>query len=137
MKPKKLIRKFIVDKLKAGEWETITDQDELNRLYALKVREELAEIQASDHKDISEFSDLISVAFSFAQENGFEYDDLMSEIMSKAADKGRFSRIALTNLNPSNPSNALYFESNGCEADKEREAVFNNFQTEQSNGNEE
>lgn len=110
MKPKKLIRKFIVDKLKQGEWEVITDQDELNKLYALKIREELVEIQASEHKDISEFADLISVAFSFAQENGFDYDDLMSEIMAKAADKGRFSRIALTNLNPSNPSNALYFE---------------------------
>lgn len=66
MKPKKLIRKFITEKLKEGEWETITDQDELNRLYAIKVREELAEIQATDHKDIMEFVDLIQVAFSFA-----------------------------------------------------------------------
>ena len=31
MKPKKLIRKFITEKLKEGEWETITDQEELNR----------------------------------------------------------------------------------------------------------
>ena len=31
MKPKKLIRKFIKEKLKEGEWETITDQEELNR----------------------------------------------------------------------------------------------------------
>ena len=59
MKPKKLIRKFITEKLKDGEWETITDQDELNRLYAIKIREELAEVQASDHKDIMEFVDLI------------------------------------------------------------------------------
>jgi hypothetical protein len=48
-RPKKLIRSLITGKLKAGEWENITDQDELNRLYAIKIREELAEIQESGH----------------------------------------------------------------------------------------
>ena len=55
---KKLIRKNIIEKLKVGEWEEIENQEELNRLYALKVKEELAEIQESDHKDIMEFVDL-------------------------------------------------------------------------------
>lgn len=111
MKPKKLIREFITNKLKEDEWETITDQDELNRLYAIKVREELAEIQASSHKDIMEFVDLIEVAFSFALENGFSYDQLTEAFTAKSTDKGSFGRLALNNLNPNNPSNRLYFEN--------------------------
>ena len=42
LKPKKLIRSGITEKLKKGEWEIVADQDELNKLYASKVREELA-----------------------------------------------------------------------------------------------
>lgn len=110
-KAKKLIRKFVIEKLKDGEWETIKDQKELNELYALKVQEELLEIQASSHQDITEFSDLISVAFSFAQENGFKYEDLMSEILLKSSEKGKYARLALNNLNPENPSNKLYFST--------------------------
>lgn len=111
MKPKKLIRKFITEKLKEGEWETITDQDELNRLYAIKVREELAEIQASEHKDIMEFVDLIQVAFSFAKQNGFTHEQLSVALIEKSVEKGCFGRLALNNLNPDNPSNKLYFEN--------------------------
>ena len=110
MKPKKLIRSGIVEKLKEGEWETITDQDELNRLYAIKIREELAEIQSSDHKDIFEFVDLIQVVFSFAKQNGFTHEQLSSAMTAKSLDKGSFGRLALNNLNPDNPSNKLYFE---------------------------
>ena len=110
MKPKKLIRSGIVEKLKEGEWETITDQDELNRLYAIKIREELAEIQSSDHKDILEFVDLIQVVYAFAKENGFTVDQLLTPMIDKKLDKGSFGRLALNNLNPDNPSNKLYFE---------------------------
>ena len=95
MKPKKLIRKFITEKLKEGEWETITDQEELNRLYAIKVREELAEIQASDHKDMMEFVDLIQVAFSFARQNGFTHEQLLVALIEKSVEKGSFGRLAL------------------------------------------
>ena len=111
--PKKLIRKFITEKLKEGEWETITDQDELNKLYAIKVREELAEIQQSKHKDIMEFVDLIQVAFSFAKQNGFTHEELGVALIEKCCEKGCFGRLALNNLNPSNPSNALYFQNEG------------------------
>lgn len=110
MKPKKLIRKFITEKLKEGEWETITDQDELNRLYAIKIREELAEVQASNHQDIMEFVDLIQVAFSFARQNGFTHEQLSVALIEKSVEKGSFGRLALNNLNPDNPSNKLYFE---------------------------
>lgn len=111
MKPKKLIRKLITEKLKESEWETITDQKELNQLYAIKVREELAEIQESDHKDIMEFVDLIQVAFSFAKQNGFTHEQISIALVKKSVNKGTFGRLALNNLNPNNPSNKLYFET--------------------------
>jgi len=110
MKPKKLIRKFITEKLKQGEWETITDQDELNLLYAIKIREELAEVQSSEHKDIFEFVDLIQVVFSFATQNGFTHEQISMAMTAKTLDKGSFGRLALNNLHPDNPSNKLYFE---------------------------
>lgn len=109
--PKKLIRKNITQKLKEGEWETIEDQDELNHLYALKIREELAEIKSSNHKDIMEFVDLIQVAFGYAKQNGFTQEQLGMAMVEKSVDKGVFGRLALNNLNPENPSNAIYFES--------------------------
>jgi|GEM_PF-2175510 len=110
LKPKKLIRKFITEKLKDGEWETINDQEELNRLYAIKVREELNEIQSSGHQDIMEFVDLIQVAFSFAKQNGFTHEEIAAAMIEKSAEKGPFGRLALNNLNPNNPSNELYFD---------------------------
>lgn len=110
MKPKKLIRKFITDKLKEGEWEEVNDIDELNKLYALKVREELAEIQESNHKDIMEFVDLIQVAFSFARMNGFTQEEISLALVIKSVEKGTFGKLALNNLNPANPSNKLYFK---------------------------
>ncbi|MFM7852171.1 MAG: hypothetical protein ACKO96_09695, partial [Flammeovirgaceae bacterium] len=100
MKPKKLIRSKVTSKLKEGEWETITDQDELNRLYAIKVRDELIEIQDSNHEDIMEFVDLIQVAFAFAKQNGFSHEELAMAIAEKSIDKGTFGRLALNNLNP-------------------------------------
>jgi len=116
MKPKKLIRKFITDKLKEGEWEEVNDIDELNKLYALKVREELAEIQESNHKDIMEFVDLIQVAFSFARMNGFTQEEISLALVIKSVEKGTFGKLALNNLNPANPSNKLYFKIVGYTA---------------------
>lgn len=107
--PKKLIRENTINHLKYGEWETIKDPEELNQLYALKIREELAEIQASDHKDVKEFADLIQVAFSFAKQNGISHEELSIALIEKAVEKGTFKDTALINMNPDNPSNALYF----------------------------
>ena len=111
MKPKKLIRNFITEKLKEGEYETITNQKELNQLYALKIKEELIEVQESDHKDIMEFVDLIQVAFSFAKQNGFTHEQIAAGLIEKSVNKGTFGRLALNNMNPNNSSNKLYFES--------------------------
>jgi predicted house-cleaning noncanonical NTP pyrophosphatase (MazG superfamily) len=109
-KPKKLIRKYIVNKLEATEWEIISDKKELNELYSLKIQEELLEIQNSEHKDIFEFIDLIQVAFSFARENGFTHEQISSALIEKTVEKGSFSNIALNNLNPDNLSNNIYFK---------------------------
>lgn len=111
MKPKKLIRHLIIDKLKIGEWEIVEDQEELNNLYELKIIEELAEIKASDHTDVMEFVDLIQVCFSFAKQNGITHDQLSKGLLEKSLNKGMFGKIALNNLNPENPSNALYFKN--------------------------
>lgn len=110
MKPKKLIRQLITKKLKEGEWESITDQVELNQLYALKIKEELIEVQESGHKDIMEFIDLMQVAFSFAIQNGFTDEQIHTALTEKSVNKGTFGRLALNNLNPNNPSNKLYFD---------------------------
>ncbi len=110
MKPKKLIRKKIIYKLKFGEWEEIEDQQELNKLYALKIKEELREVQLSGHNDVMEFVDLIQVAFAFAKQNGFTQKQISKAMLEKTLRKGGFGTLALNNLNPDNPSNKIYFD---------------------------
>ena len=109
-KPKKLIGNNVTNLLKPGEWETVEDLQELNHLYHLKIKEELQEIINSDHKDLSEFADLIQVVLSFAKENGIDPCALALKMIEKSKDKGNFERTALNNLNPNNPSNKVYFE---------------------------
>jgi predicted house-cleaning noncanonical NTP pyrophosphatase (MazG superfamily) len=108
-KPKKLIRSNMVFRLDPSECEIVHDKDELNKLYALKIQEEMNEIQMANHKDIMEFADLVQVAMDFAQVNGFQYKDLWTAIEMKALEKGEFCDIVLNNLNPENPSNKIYF----------------------------
>lgn len=112
-KPKKLIRDKIVDVLKEGEWQVVEDKEELNYLFGKKVKEELAEIEHAKYTDVKEFADLINVAFRFAEANGFTKKQLMEVIIEKEKSKGTFSNIALTNLNPNNPSNKIYFNGKG------------------------
>lgn len=108
-KVKKLIRHKVIENLKEGEWEWIDDPAELNKLYALKVLEELEEIKNSDHKDIMEFADLIQVTTAWAQQNGFSYNQIIQAMNMKFDKSGMYSRIALNNLNPNNSSNNIYF----------------------------
>jgi predicted house-cleaning noncanonical NTP pyrophosphatase (MazG superfamily) len=110
MKPKKLVREEMINIIPKGEYERIDNQNELNDLYALKVKEELREIQNSNHQDIKEFADLIDVSMAFAIENGFTLEQLHEVSAIKEEKKGVYTNLALNNLNPSNPSNALYFE---------------------------
>lgn len=110
-KPRKLIRSKIVEYLKKDEWENEYNVAELNKLYALKIREELQEIQVSNHDDIMEFVDLIQVVYQFAKINGFTKEQIRDARIAKMAEKGWFGTTVLTNLNPNNPSNRIYFEN--------------------------
>lgn len=111
MKPKKLIREFIAQKLSISEWELIEDKRELNNLYLMKVKEELQEIINSEFSDISEFADLVTICFAFARMNGFDNASLIEEMLRKTALKGEYGNLVLTNLNPNNPSNNIYFDT--------------------------
>ncbi len=99
LKPKKLIRDKIARILPREDFEYIVEQDELNKLYRLKVLEELDEVRQSKHGDIYEFVDLIQVCQAYARVNGFEEDDIMEAMKVKTDEKGGFSDIALTKLN--------------------------------------
>ena len=96
-------------KCKEGETTTVENLEELNKLYELKVKEELEEIKSSDHKDLMEFVDLIQVGFSFANINGFTHEEIVAGLLEKSFTKGVFKNIVLTDLNPHNPSNNIYF----------------------------
>lgn len=109
---KKLVREKTPALFKENEAEIITDKKELNILYSLKVKEELIEIQQANHTDIMEFVDLIDVAYSFAEQNGFSKEEIDVYRKAKFAKKGTFKNIALNNLNPNNPSNSIYFKHN-------------------------
>lgn len=111
MKPKKLVRKGTIAFVKEGEIEKIETIEELNKLYQLKVREELEEVLQSKHNDINEFADLISVVTAYARINGYDSKMLHKAVEEKIYSKGGFSDLALNNLNPENPSNRLYFET--------------------------
>ena len=108
--PKKLIRTRLIDKIPNTDWEIIMEDDELNKLYRLKVLEELEEVQNSKHKDINEFVDLIQVCQAYARENGFSEDMIMEAMKIKTEQRGGFSDIALTKLNYHNPSNKIYYK---------------------------
>ncbi len=110
MNPKKLVRKGTIALVKEGEIEKIESLEELNKLYQLKVREELEEILMSKHNDVNEFADLISVVTAYARINGYDSKMLQKAVEQKIISKGGFSDLALNNLNPENPSNRLYFE---------------------------
>jgi predicted house-cleaning noncanonical NTP pyrophosphatase (MazG superfamily) len=108
--PKKLIRTGILPKLEKGEYEVITDKDELNKLYALKLQEELQEILASDCEDPYEFADALRVITDWAAVNGISAVELGAANVLKAERQGTYTNIALNNLNPNNPSNKIYFQ---------------------------
>jgi len=112
IKPKKLVRSGISEFVEPQELEVITDKDELNALYTLKVKEELQEIINSNYQDELEFADLLEVVFRFAEVNGISQHSLMVTAINKGLQKGTFNGTVLNNLNPNNPSNALYFNQN-------------------------
>ena len=47
----------------------------------LELKEEIAEIEKSNFEDISEFGDLVTVAFAFARMNGFNNEAIVSQMI--------------------------------------------------------
>lgn len=89
----KLIRTKLaleIEQNKTGKILKSDNKINLNKLFSLKVVEELEEILKSDHSDISEFSDLIQVVFDWALLNGFKKEYLFKEIHNKNAKFGVF-----------------------------------------------
>lgn len=109
MKPKKLIRNGNYTERFKEHLENITDKDQLNKLYILKIKEELQEIIDSDFKDIYEFVDLLDVCDAFREQN-FSREEFGVASRKKLLDRGFFGTLVLTDLNPENPSNKVYFE---------------------------
>jgi predicted house-cleaning noncanonical NTP pyrophosphatase (MazG superfamily) len=108
--PRKLIRNLIPKKFGGIEYDREQNLNNLNKLYELKVKEELQEIIDSGCKDITEFADLIQVVEDWARVNNINALDLSDAQHDKAVDKGTFDNTVITNLNPNNPSNSLYFK---------------------------
>jgi len=116
MKPRKLVRDGIKDRLENDEFIQIEDVEELNELYSLKVIEELDEIRSSKHQDITEFGDLMQVVMSYAESNGFTKNELFAQVKKKRTELHSYTNCALTNLDPDNPSNQMYLHK---DTDKE------------------
>jgi predicted house-cleaning noncanonical NTP pyrophosphatase (MazG superfamily) len=109
--PKKLIRSKIVPNLQDNEWYYCDNKDELNKLFALKIQEELSEVTASGNSDIYEFADLLETVFSFAKLNGYDHKALKKACLKKANERGSINNIVLTNLDPDNVSNKIYIKN--------------------------
>lgn len=100
----------MADKIPDHEVEYVNDKQELNKLFDLKIREELLEIKASDHNDVFEFADLYEVLMAFAANNGYTLSDITEAVLQKRLERGTFNFVVLNTLNPNNPSNKLYFD---------------------------
>ena len=110
LKPRKLIREKVVSKLNPNEVRSVYDHDDLNDLYVLKILEALKEVEKSDFSDRFEYADLLEAVFTLASYNKLSKYDLQLAMDQKRKEKGTFSNVVLTNLNPNNPSNELYFK---------------------------
>ena len=107
--PRKLVREKMAENIPAHEKIKVTDITLLNALFILKVREELAEIVASNFKDMVEFADLLQVVQDFIVLND-EQGVVDCLRQSKQQARGGFKNMVLISLNPANPSNEIYFE---------------------------
>ena len=109
-KVKKLVRDKVKEKLHTSEYEYCENKEELNNLVCQKIREELLEVINSDFSDIKEFADLTQIVQHLCKINGFSSSQINKAIIEKTKERGGFSNLVLTNLNPNNSSNNIYFE---------------------------
>lgn len=91
----------------------ITDKEELNKLFALKIEELKQDSIRVGNNDINKFADLLEVIFDWAWLNGFNFEQV-KETHIKRLDTGWFDGTVLTKLDFNNPSNKIY-DINGKE----------------------
>lgn len=110
--PVKLIRDLHADKLDASIVRTEKDPVKLNKLFELKILEEVEEIKNSGYNNVYEFVDLLEATNAFIRYNCDMREFEMANL-EKLSDRGGISNKVLTDLNPNNPSNKIYFKEPG------------------------
>lgn len=108
---RKLVRNKLAQRIreKGDTVYVIKNKLERNRLFMLKVLEEVREIEASNFEDDREFADLLQIIYDWASVNG-KADEIVSLMNNKVADQGRYEGDAVQ-PDPNNPSNAIYYEN--------------------------
>lgn len=108
---RKLVRNKLAQRIreKGDTVYVIKDKLERNRLFMLKVLEEVREIEASNFEDDKEFGDLLQIVYDWALVNG-KADEIVALMNKKVAEQGRYEGDAVQPA-PNNPSNAIYYEN--------------------------
>lgn len=88
----KLVRDLLDDRIPAEELRIETDEAELSRLLGEKLREEIAELEASGHADVGEFADVLEVLRTIAARRGIVWASVESARLEKRAERGGFER---------------------------------------------
>lgn len=108
---RKLVRNKLAQRIreKGDTVYVIKDKLQRNRLFMLKVIEEVREIEASNFEDDREFADLLQVVKDWIDSNSMAKNvaDLRFE---KMLELGTYEGDAVQ-PDPNNPSNALYYEN--------------------------
>lgn len=108
---RKLVRNKLAQRIreKGDTVYVIKDKLQRNKLFMLKVIEEVREIEASNFEDDREFADLLQVVKDWIDSNSMAKNvaDLRFE---KMLELGTYEGDAVQ-PDPTNPSNALYYEN--------------------------
>ena len=105
---RKLIRTLFASTLKPEEIEQVENKAELNKLYKLKILEELNEISMSEFKDTKEYADLLETIEGMMRVNDVKEQDVLFEKKKKQLERGYIHKTVLKKLNPANASNVVY-----------------------------
>jgi len=110
MQSKKLVRDKIARK--AGNTIHISDA-ELDKLYRIKLEEELQEFLAADNPQdlIEEAGDLVTLIGAYMNYiHKIPFQTVFDKSIEKSAKRGFFSNVVMRKLNPFNPSNQIYYD---------------------------
>jgi hypothetical protein len=107
---RKLVRNKLAQRIreKGDTVYVIKDKLQRNKLFMLKVLEEVREIEASNFEDDREFADLLQVVKDWIDDNGMN-ESVKDLRFNKMLDLGTYEGDAVQ-PDPNNPSNAIYYE---------------------------